>query len=485
MKRADQGLAAQLKQLCSPQNLVCLNCVGSSQAVFGSDAEGRISYPTAAFLSLSGYSGADAGPLLVEQLLFHGNVGYRTFFRKLQRNGLVRDFDTLLRHRDGGQIPVRLSAHAVRNSRGKMVGALNVVEDLRDVRRLEVDVHRRDQFLATILRDSADAIITLDASRHITSWNRGAEAIYGYKAEDVLGKSVEILVPEELREELEHLEDEIGQRGFVRNFQTERLTRDGRRINVMFTRTAIYDEAGKLSGYSVVAKDITELKLMEWHLLQMEKLSAIGELAAGLAHEIKNPLAGIKGAIEIIREQTPDGHLNREVLGNVLEEVNRIDRTVVSLLTYAKPQEPRFQQVDISSVLQKVFSFVQKIRSRQGIGFHLNLARDLDIVRGDGAQLEQLFLNLILNSMDAIEGEGTIEVHAWREEGDVVLKFLDTGCGIAPEILGQIFQPFFTTKKHGTGLGLATCKRIVDKHGGEIRVRSKPGHTEFTIRLPI
>ena len=257
---------------------------------------------------------------------------------------------------------------------------------------------------------------------------------------------------------------------------------------MLFTRTAIRDAQGQLIGYSSVLKNVTEQKLLDRHMAQMEKLSAIGELAAGLAHEIKNPLAGIKGAIEIIRDSLAPKHAHSQILGEVLSEVSRIDRSVINLLPSSKPRKPDFLKVDPVKLIENVISFLKKVADSKNICLHLAVPTEVPHLTGDENELKQLFVNLILNSLEAIQEKGNVWVNfTCPLDSRVNIEVSDDGPGIPPEQLGKIFLPFFTSKKNGTGLGLATCKRIVTNHGGFIQVQSRPGKkaTRFTIDLPL
>ena len=211
----------------------------------------------------------------------------------------------------------------------------------------------------------------------------------------------------------------------------------------------------------------------------------MGELAAGLAHEIKNPLTGIKGAIEIIRDSLAPHHPHRQILGEVLSEVARIDRSVMNLLSYSKLKKPDFLKVDLVRLIETVISFLHKVADSKAIRLRLAAPCEVPHITGDENELKQLFMNMILNSLEAIEQHGNVWVNVkYPLDGHISVEVVDDGPGIPSDQLSKIFLPFFTSKKHGTGLGLATCKRIVTNHGGLIRVDSEPGKgTRFTIDL--
>jgi PAS domain S-box-containing protein len=471
-----------------PCHTRCNQCaVVCSEAILTTGPDWRLNSYSAGAETLLGYAAVEAIGRPLDLFLKEGTAELLRIREVLASSGTVQELESVILGKNKGEIPVRLSASLLRDGNGQANGFIAMLHDLSSIRHLESEMARKDQFFASILKNSADAIITLDAEERVTSWNKGAEATFGYTEQEMLGRSLDVLMPQELKEqrELETISAVARSEGLLRSYQTQRLAKDGQIIDVLFTRTAIRDPEGNLIGFSSVLKNVSEQKLLDRHLAQMEKLSAIGELAAGLAHEIKNPLAGIKGAIEIIRESMASAHPHRQILGEVLSEVGRIDRSVMNLLSYSKPKPPDFTKVDLVRVIGNVVSFVQKIADSKGIRLHTVPSSESVLITGDENELKQLFMNLILNSLEAIEKQGNIWIRLQTSaDFHVNIEIIDDGPGIAPEQLPKVFLPFFTSKKHGTGLGLATCKRIVTNHGGEIRVDSEVGRgTRFTIDL--
>jgi two-component system, sporulation sensor kinase A len=460
-----------------------------AEAILTAGRDGRLSSFSPGAQKLFGYSADEVIGRPVDVLLKHGTAELTRVKQVLDSLGDVQEFETVVVSKNGSEIPIRLSASLLKGANGQPSGFVAICHDLSSVRQLETEIARRDQFFASVLRNSADAIVTLDPEEKITSWNKGAEAIFGFAEEEMLGQSLEVLLPQHLKEqrELEKISAIARAEGYLRNYQTQRLTKDGQTIDVLFTRTAVRDAHGQLIGYSSVLKNVTEQKLLDRHLAQTERLSAIGELAAGLAHEIKNPLAGIKGAIEIIRDNLAPHHPHRQILGEVLSEVARIDRSVMNLLSYSKPRKPDFLRVDLVRLIENVISFLHKVADSKSIRLHLAAPCEVPHIRGDENELKQLFMNMILNSLEAIEQQGNVWVNVKCSlDAPITIEVADDGPGIPSEQLSKIFLPFFTSKKHGTGLGLATCKRIVTNHGGVIRVESEPGKgTRFTIDLAL
>ncbi len=383
-----------------------------------------------------------------------------------------------------------LSASAIRSRLGSIVGTIGVAHDLSKVRRLESELARKNRFMANILRDSEDAIITLDLDDIVTSWNKGAERIFGYLESEMLGKPIGLLVPPDLNEarEMESIARKFRAQGAVRSHQTERITKDGRRIQIIFTRTAIRDDSGRVIGSSSVVKDVTSYRNLEKQLADAEHLATLGELCAGLAHEIKNPLAGIKGAIDVIRGSLPAADRHHAILSDVLHEVDRIDRVVRDLLNYAKPKPLSHASIELPALVKRIVSIVRATSNHNSIPIEVCQLSPLPGFTGDETQIEQVLLNLLLNAQNAMPSGGHIEVvlDYDRDAAAIKMEVRDNGSGIPEPLQKKIFQPFFTTRPEGAGLGLAICLRNVQYHGGTIDVHSEPGRgTTVAVRIPL
>ena len=255
------------------------------------------------------------------------------------------------------------------------------------------------------------------------------------------------------------------------------------------------DEIGRLIGSfdSMVDRlDTARQELEQLHFQQLERadrLASVGEMAAGIAHEIKNPLTGIAAAISIIKEDFPASDTRSQILTEVLEQVNRLDKTVNDLLFFGKPAPPEPTYTDINEILQKTLLFAAQHRGGKSVEKRLDLCDSLHPVYVDPKQIQQVFLNLMLNALQAMQGDGFLTIKTAAIVKDdaqwVMVSIADTGPGIPAQILDKIFTPFFTTKAQGTGLGLAICHKLISQHGGDLTVVSEDCKgTEFTIRLP-
>ncbi len=262
-------------------------------------------------------------------------------------------------------------------------------------------------------------------------------------------------------------------------------------LNVSVSFADRNDEIGELGrNFNEMVKQLRQSReeiqrLYRTQMSRAEHLATLGELAAGLAHEIRNPLAGIAGVMEIMGKELPESSSGREVWKEAQEEVLRIKRILSDLLDYARPKAPDYRGADLNRTAEHAVLLARQQALSKPIEFEFVPNEALPPVEHDAAQIQQVLLNLLLNAIQAISGSGRVRVELEPQGEFARVKVSDTGRGIAPEHLPHVFRPFFTTKGHGTGLGLSLARRIVEVHGGHIEVSSTPGQgTRFTISLP-
>jgi len=346
--------------------------------------------------------------------------------------------------------------------------------------------------LAAIVESSDDAIVGKDLNGIVMSWNPGAERIFGYSANEMIGRPITTIIPLELREDEQRILETIGRGERVEHFETVRLTKSGERIDVSLTVSPVKDDAGKVIGAAKTARDITQQKKTEQALRMTERLASVGRMAATVAHEINNPLEAVTNLVYLAKGSAARDDV-REYLNTIEEELNRISHiTKQTLGFYRETIAP--SAVRVGEMLNPVISLLSMRLRNKGIEIQPEIRQDPEIYAVAG-EIRQLIANLLNNSIDAVDSGGLIRIRidANRLIGHIPngirITIADSGQGIPPFARSKLFEPFFTTKKDvGTGLGLWVCTNIVQRHHGSIRVKSSaiPGRswTVFSVFLP-
>jgi len=350
------------------------------------------------------------------------------------------------------------------------------------------------QRLAAIVESADDAIISKDLKGIVTSWNRAAKQMFGYSAEEMIGRSITAIIPPELQPDEPRILETIARGERIDHFETVRLAKNGQRIDVSLIISPMKDESGRIIGAAKIARDITQRKKTEHALRMSERLASVGRLAATMAHEINNPLEAVTNLVYLARHSAV-----RKDVGNFLsaaeEELARISHlTKQTLGFYRETRDAALMR--IGPMLNQLISvFAARIRNKT-VDIRAEIRDDPEIY-AVAYEIRQLITNLLSNSIDAVTTGGQIRLRVsrateWIGDGrsGVRLTVADSGSGIPQAVRPELFEPFFTTKKAvGTGLGLWLCKGIVEKHRGSIRVKSStaPGNswTVFSVFLPL
>jgi PAS domain S-box-containing protein len=348
---------------------------------------------------------------------------------------------------------------------------------IRDLERTTVS----KDFFNGILDSIQDQVIVTDAQGLIVLVNPAVVNLLGFSREELIGRSAAALLDGPGASFLEP----------SRNVAAFFLAKSGEKSAVLFSSSAITAADGRVTGYIGAAKDVTDLRRIEARMQQSEKLSAVGQLAAGVAHEINNPLGVILGfAQTMARQLKADDALELPIL-SIEREALRCKALVQNLLTFARTSQADRAPMDLNAAVEKALALIAPHAKLNRVAVKTELAEGLPPVLGSMNQLEQVIMNLAKNAIDAMPNGGSLilasELAELGPQSWVCLKCIDDGTGIAPAVVKKIFDPFFTTKPigQGTGLGLSLVNEIVQKHSGEISVESRPGRTAFTVRLPV
>jgi two-component system sensor histidine kinase PilS (NtrC family) len=343
------------------------------------------------------------------------------------------------------------------------------------LKKRQIDFEELENLNRIILSNIPSGLIIVNNSGRIRSFNAGAAAITGYALEEVYNRPVGQLFPD-----MAVLEG--GEFKTVARGETQLTDKQGGRRPVGFTSSLVRDVSAETLGLLITFQDLSHLKAMEGQLKRADRLAAVGQLAAGMAHEIRNPLASISGSVQLLMEGEKLEPEDRRLMGIVVREAERLNALLTDFLVYARPAPPELVAVDIAELLDELMDIVTADRRFQDVQFRKAYTGPIDW-RCDRAQIRQVLWNLLVNGAEAMEYAGRLTL-GYDAEGETVY-IEDTGPGIPAELRAKIFDPFFTTKDSGTGLGLATVHAIVEAHQGRLElVKAEGGGERFIICMP-
>lgn len=425
--------------------------------------------------------------------LRHVRLGYLLFTSLLMVGLFFGAFEIIkiifLDHASEGTLQVLYFSRGIIVSLSLVVWAAWTVYNYRALYQEQLDV--TEQQYRNIIEHSADAIITLNNDDEITSWNRGAEQIFGWNRKEIVGKSVKTIIPEELIEkrELECLEFGMHYRGYVSNYETERLNKQDKKVLVNLTESYIRGEKGQIIGRSQILRDLTDLKIREEQIQHSERLATVGHMAAGVAHEVGNPLTAISSLVQVCQRKTDDPFI-QDQLKKVRDHIQRITKIVRDLVDFSRPSSLESEMMQLNEIIKSAVGLLKHDARCRDVGFRLELSPKLPRLEGVPDHIHQVVVNILLNAVDAMQEvkNPSIIIKTWQEDTLAKISITDIGAGIPDEDQSRIFEPFFTTKEvgSGTGLGLSVSHGIITKMGGTIDVESTcdKGAT-FIITLPI
>jgi two-component system, NtrC family, sensor histidine kinase HydH len=338
-------------------------------------------------------------------------------------------------------------------------------------------------FSDNVVENMPIGLIALDDQRRIASYNQAAQSILGFETDTAIGRCAAQILPDQITEEIEGLTAT----GDVVEKEIDCRLADDRLIPLALSASALHDGDRRFLGFVLLLKDLREVYALRREIHRNQRLASVGRLAAGVAHEVRNPLSSIKGFATYFKERYREKPEDQQVAGIMIQEIDRLNRVIGQLLDFARPIKVVAKAAAVPQLVADSLKLVEARAKEKAIGIETIIAPQLLTVFLDPDRIKQVLLNLYLNALDAMEAGGRLSVSAAAEDHDrwIVFRVSDTGHGITKENQSQIFDPYYTTKSTGTGLGLAIAHNIVDAHGGRIEVDSAAGEgTTVTVRIP-
>lgn len=467
--------------------------------LFISTKEGRFLDCNQALAEMAGYSCKEEFlEINIPRDLYVKKEDRIKFQKLMEEQGYVKDMEVEFKTKEGKTITVLLTAHAKRDEKGEIIGYEGLNIDISERKRMEKELREANEFFMNLIESSVDGIIAADMKGNIIIFNKGAEALTGYTAGEVIGKlHITQIYPEGVAKEIMRKlrSPEYGGVGKFTPTQLNVINKQGEEIPIQLSAALIYDAAGKEVASVGIFTDLRprlkmekEIHEIQEALLQSEKLAAMGRLTSQIAHELNNPIYGIMNTLELLRTEIPPESKRRRILELSLSETHRLAEMLRNMLSFSKPEEEQRQPVNLNELLEGILLILDKQMQEANVRVKTYFDDQIPRVMASQNQLRQVFLNMFKNAKEAMPKGGTLTVGTGREKDNVLIHIRDTGVGIPEELKSKIFEAFFTTKQKvkGVGLGLSVCYGIIKNHGGEIKVESEEGKgTHFTISLPI
>ncbi len=498
----EQEVAARTRELSSSQARYKALFDLVADAVFMVDHAGTVVAVNKREEQVLGYPEGEVVGRRILDLVppqYHEDLVYR-IGKIVQGERRVPTQEMVILSRVGREVHAEIDL--IRVETGERPSVMVQVRDITDRKRLEraLQMHREDlelkvqertreieetkQYLENLLENANDVIYTLDVEQRFTYVNGKVEA-WGYRKEDLLGRPYLALLSKRHRGRRLKSTLDIGAKQV---YEVEVVSKAGEPRSVMVSVSPLCDAEGRITGVLGIARDMTDMKRFEQYIRSSEKLASVGKLAAGVAHEINNPLGGILNCLYNIRKGLLPPARQEEYLAAIEDGLLRVQKIVRQLLDFSQQHQPELAPTEINSVVERVLVLTNHIFVGNQITLDVQYGRDLPPVMVDRHMIEQVLMNLVLNAVQAIRHHGTVTILTKVSEGVCTIDVRDTGLGIPAHVLPKIFDPFFTTKGtgEGTGLGLSVSLGIIERHGGRILVASEVGKgSTFTLCLPL
>lgn len=459
----------------------------SDEAMATTDLDARILTWSAGAARLYGYADAEIVGRSMADLMPPGQQGIvAANYARLRDGHRVEQFDTSRVRKDGRLVQVTVTLAPIRDASGAITSVLSLSRDIGGQKRSDAALQASQERWRALLDSAVDAIVVIDARGRIEAFNRAAERLFGYSERDVVRRNVSMLMPSPYRDEHDSYLARYMRDGDPRVIGIGREVTAQRRDGTTFP---VHLSVGEMEvdgerKFTGILHDLSKRAELEEQLREQAALVRLGEMAAVIAHEVKNPLAGIRGAIQVIGGRLPAGSPEAGVTTEIVARIDALSELMKDMLLFARPPRPQPAPVDLSALVQSTAELLTSDPAMGGVS--VSLEGGAPALVADPGLLKIVFVNLLANSAHAMKGQGEIRVTIGEEARHCTITISDEGPGIPPDVREKVFTPFFTTKSRGTGLGLSTARRVIEAHQGTIGIDCPPhGGTRVTIRLPL
>lgn len=458
----------------------------TDDGVVSTDLSGKVRTWNKGAERIFGYGAGEMIGRSLSVLMPGGTGAFTPVLDRLRAGEQLDRIEAVRIAKDGRLVHVSLMGTAVRDAQGQVVGALAVIRDISAQKRSDLQREATEARWRAIIDSAVDAIVVIDVRGRIEAFNRSAERMFGYTEAEMIGQTVNTLMPSPYREEHD---------GYLMRYLTtgeQRIIGVGREVTGLRRDRSTFPvhlSVGEwhVSGerhFTGILHDLTPRMQLEERFREQTALARLGEMAAVIAHEIKNPLAAVRGAIQVIGGRLPAGSKDGPVVKEIVARLDALNDLIKDLLLFARTPQPRVGSVSLLALLQMTVELLSKDPAFAGVA--VDVSGDAPAVKGDAELLKIVFQNLFINSAQALHGQGEIRVRVVGGDLSHEVHVVDNGPGIPADVRDQVFRPFFTTKARGTGLGLSIARRLVEAHGGSIAVDSpNGGGTHVTVTLPV
>ncbi len=443
----------------------------SSDAIIGKDLRGDILSWNEGAERIYGYTADEMIGRSISILIPDGHPDeLPAILERIGRGERLRHYETRRRTKDGRIIEVSLAVSPIKGADGRIVGASAIAREITARKESERALRSSEARLRSVVESAVDAIIVIDARGRLESFNPAAERLFGYAAAEVTGKNVNVLMPTPYREEHDGYLSRYLETGTQKVIGVGRevtgLKKDGSTFPLHLSVGEMTVDGERC--FTGILHDLTDRVRMEQLLREQAALARLGEMAAMLAHEVKNPLAAVRGAVQVIGRRLPPGGREASVIEEIVARVDGLNGLMEELLLFARPPVPRPGPVELPSLLIVTADLLMQDPAFKDI--RVDVVGSALPVQADADLLKIVFLNLLINGAHAMDGRGTLKVSVTPKTAGCEVSISDSGPGIPDNVRDKMFTPFFTTKRRGTGLGLPTAKRIIEAHTGRISV---------------